>query len=40
MLDEQRGYCTTDYYYCICGKCYEDFKVMFNWEVIDENNIR
>ena len=35
MSDEQIGYCTTDYYHWICEKCYEDFKDMFNWEIID-----
>jgi len=33
---EQKGYCTTDYYYWICPQCYKDFKELFNWEIIQE----
>ena len=32
---KQKGYCTTDYYHWICEKCYEDFKDIFNWVVIE-----
>jgi len=39
MFYEQIGYCTTDYYHWICKTCYEDFKDMFSWKVIDENNV-
>jgi len=29
------GYATTDDYSWICQTCFEDFKEMFKWEVID-----
>ena len=28
------GYCTEDYYYWVCEKCFNDFKDQFMW-VID-----
>lgn len=30
----QIGYCTEDYYYWICEKCFDDFKDLFNWRVL------
>jgi len=30
----QIGYCTIDYYYWICEKCFDDFKNIFNWRVV------
>jgi len=30
------GYCTKDKYRWICPKCFNDFKEMFNWKVINE----
>lgn len=32
--DLHEGYCTVDKYYWICEKCYNDFKHMFNWEIV------
>ena len=31
-------YCTTDYYHWICSKCYNDFKEMFGWIVVNQND--
>ena len=31
-----QGYATEDDYHWICEKCFEDFKDLFGWEVIDE----
>ena len=31
------GYCTPDHYYWICEECFNDFKEMFDWTVIDAN---
>jgi hypothetical protein len=31
----REGYATVDDYYWICPTCFEDFKDMFNWKVID-----
>jgi hypothetical protein len=31
----REGYPTVDDYYWICPTCFEDFKDMFNWKVID-----
>lgn len=31
----QIGYCTEDYYYWICEKCFDDFKDLFNWRVLE-----
>ena len=28
------GYCTKDKYYWICEECFNDFKEMFNWSVV------
>ena len=30
------GYTTKDHYYWICTTCYNDFKEMFGWNVIEE----
>jgi len=30
------GYATHDDYRWICEKCFEDFKSMFEWKVVDE----
>ena len=29
------GYATTDCYHWICDNCYEDFKEIFQWTVVD-----
>ena len=29
-------YCTTDKNFWICEKCYNDFKDMFQWRVLDQ----
>ena len=31
------GYCTADRYRWICPTCYSDFKDMFQWKVVLEN---
>lgn len=31
-----QGYATEDDYHWICEKCFEDFKEMFDWSVVDE----
>ncbi len=31
---KDEGYCTLDYYHWICEGCFEDFKDMFEWEVV------
>lgn len=31
----QNGYCTEDNYHWICEECFEDFKEMFHWELIE-----
>jgi hypothetical protein len=31
-----KWYCTTDEYYWICENCFNDFKDMFHWKVIEE----
>lgn len=36
MSEKEIGYCTQDYYYWICENCFEDFKDMFNWKVINK----
>ena len=36
--DEQIGYCTRDYYHWICTNCYEDFKELFKWKIIEEES--
>jgi hypothetical protein len=28
------AYCTTDQYYWICEECYNDFKDLFQWNII------
>lgn len=33
--DNCYGYCTIDMYHWICEECYNDFKEMFNWELVD-----
>jgi hypothetical protein len=30
------GYCTKDKHHWICETCFEDFKEMFQWEVVAE----
>ena len=32
--DLHKGYCTSDKKYWICEKCFEDFRDMFNWQVL------
>jgi hypothetical protein len=32
---EEKGYCTTDEYWWICENCFNDFKDMFHWKVIE-----
>lgn len=29
------GYCTLDGYRWICNECFEDFKEMFKWDVVE-----
>lgn len=29
------AYCTEDEYYWICDNCYNDFKTMFDWKLMD-----
>lgn len=36
--EEQKGYCTTDYYHWICEECYEDFKEQFRWQIVEEKS--
>ncbi|HUJ72406.1 MAG TPA: hypothetical protein VLZ30_09180 [Verrucomicrobiae bacterium] len=31
-----QGYATADDYHWVCETCFEDFKVLFDWKVIDE----
>jgi len=31
------AYSTEDGYHWICPECFEDFKTMFEWEVIEDN---
>ena len=33
--DIHRGYCTVDNYHWICPYCYEDFKELFQWCLIE-----
>ena len=33
--DLHQGYATTDNYYWICEKCYNDFKDMFKWKLVE-----
>jgi len=33
--DPNVGYATTDRYHWICENCYQDFKNMFQWTVVD-----
>jgi len=33
--DLHEGYCTLDKYRWICEDCYNDFKEMFQWKVIN-----
>jgi hypothetical protein len=35
----QAGYTTTDEYRWICQSCFEDFKEMFKWKVIDSPEV-
>ncbi len=34
--DLHEGYATPDRYRWICKQCYEDFKEMFGWTIIEE----
>jgi len=34
----KEGYATLDDYHWICPTCFEDFKDLFNWEVVSEPN--
>lgn len=36
ISEKQIRYCTEDYYYWICENCFEDFKTMFNWKIINK----
>ena len=38
--DLHHGYCTEDEYYWICENCFEDFKEMFHWKVVEDMNKR
>lgn len=31
----KEGYCTLDQYRWICEECFEDFKEIFEWEIVD-----
>ena len=31
------AYCTTDQYHWICESCFNDFKEMFHWEVVQNS---
>jgi transposase-like protein len=33
------GYCTCDRYRWICEQCYNDFKELFDWKLVDEKTI-
>jgi len=33
---EQKAYSTPDYYRWICEECFEDFKEMFEWNVVED----
>ena len=35
---KEKCYCTTDYYRWICPTCFNDFKEMFGWELVDPND--
>ena len=35
-----QGYSTADDYYWVCEKCFEDFKELFRWEVVEELDVR
>lgn len=30
-----QGYCSTDGKYWVCEECYDDFKLLFNWKLVD-----
>ena len=32
------GYCTEDHRFWICPNCFHDFKDMFDWKVINQND--
>jgi hypothetical protein len=36
MSSAEPAYCTTDEYNWICPECFEDFKDMFEWEVVPD----
>ena len=33
--DLKEGFCTLDAYRWVCEKCFEDFKDMFEWELVE-----
>jgi hypothetical protein len=33
----QEGYCTLDGRYWICSECFQDFREMFGWTVVEED---
>jgi len=35
--DINNGYCTDDCYYWICLNCYNDFKELFQWNIINNS---
>jgi len=40
-IDELReGYATLDDYRWICPSCFEDFKEMFKWNVVDHTELK
>jgi len=34
--DLHEGYCTLDQYHWVCSECFEDFKEMFCWQVVND----
>lgn len=40
MNREDTGYCTLDEYHWICEECFEDFRDMFEWNVVDEDSYK
>lgn len=33
---DEESYCTEDEYRWICSECYNDFKNIFNWNILDK----
>ena len=31
----QHGYCTDDEHHWICNKCFDDFKELFQWKLVE-----